>query len=378
MTAKHLAIIVGRIDREPPVGKFAIELANELVERGHRVTMLSPVGFADNLNDSVVLRTPGSRSRIAWISLMRYRRWVAKALAEHQPDHAISLLTNLPAETIVPTAGLLSARASDATVERPRLLMRLVACLSWLQPSVALARWFEKQSLASAGLKSVIALSGLMEASLQASAMHEGASIVRAHLPLNESNIEPVQATALREQLARAWGFNPAAYCIVFPFEMPGPGGIEPILRAFKPFVEQGVDAVLLLAGQSRYTHLAWIGQLGLRDRVRFVGRSDRLEEIFAASDLIASPASDDPIGWSVRPALASGKPVLTTTACGLADAAQEQGGTVLPAPVDPQQLLDAIREHHRLWQDGKTALSSPQTPSEPSVADAIESQFDV
>lgn len=145
------------------------------------------------------------------------------------------------------------------------------------------------------------------------------------------------------------------------------------MVRAFKPLIEQGVDAVLLLVGPSQYTHLAWIGQLGLRKHVRFVGKTARLDELIAASDLIASPTNDDPVGWAIRPALTSGKPIVTTTACDLAEDIRQQGGTVLPAPADPQALVQAIREHHRCWQDGETVPQSPRTPTDPPLIDVIE-----
>lgn len=149
------------------------------------------------------------------------------------------------------------------------------------------------------------------------------------------------------------------------------------MLRAFKPLIEQGIDAAMLLAGPTRYTHLAWIGQLGLRDRVRLVGKTARIEELMAASDLIACPTKYDPVGWSVLPALTADKPVITTTACGLADAVEQRGGTVLNGPPEPIPLLEAIREQHGRWQggdDGQTATQSPKSAPDSSLAQAVES----
>lgn len=376
MKPLHLAVIGGKLDGEDPVGKLAVVLANELVERGYRVTLLSPAAVEYELNDRVTLLAPYSEARRMWVGLLRYRRWVVKTLADIQPDHTVSLLTTVPAEVIVPATGLLAARIKAARHEPAPIHERLTRNLvSLLAPSVALSRRYERQAFSGETIKAVIALSDPIETEVQASPLREGATVMRAQVPIIDSAIKPSQASGHRKKLARALGLNPDAYWVTLPFRNAGLGGLEPMVRAFKPLIEQGTDAYLLLAGPTRYTHLAWIGQLGLRERVRFVGMTARMETLIAASDLVACPTSDDPVGWTVRPALSTGKPIITTTACDLAESVRQQGGTVLPAPADPQALLEAIREHHAAWQQGGENPVNPlQTPAEPPLADAIES----
>lgn len=352
MKPQHLAVICGKLDPQDPSGVVGVSLANDLVERGHRVTLLSSAAIEHSLDKRVELLTPESGSHWPWIGLLLYRRWVAKTLLDIQPVHTLSLVSTVPAQIIVPVLGL-------------------------SQPSIALSRRHEKQALSSATLKSAIALSQLIEADLQASTLQQGATIVRAHLPIPEQKIDASSASTLRNKFARAWGLSPDAYWITLPFRTAGLSGLEPMLRAFKPLIDQGVDAVLLLAGPTRYTHLAWIGQLGLRDRVRFVGKTARIEELVSASDLVACPTSDDPVGWAVLPALASGKPIVTTNACGLADAVQQRGGSVLACPPEPVSLLEAMIEQHRRWQTGEpgqAVAQAPQSPPGPTLLQAVES----
>ena len=163
---------------------------------------------------------------------------------------------------------------------------------------------------------------------------------------------------------------------MVFAFNRSGLHGLEPLLRAFKPFAEQQPQSVLLLAGPTRYTHLAWIAELGLRDRVRFVGKTDRLDLLMPSIDLAVYPTYYDPVGWGVREAIRLGRPVITTTSSDLADAVQEAGGTVIPSPAQPQDLLEALGKHHTAWQGGSadpTASAPLKMPQGQPLAQLVK-----
>jgi hypothetical protein len=87
----------------------------------------------------------------------------------------------------------------------------------------------------------------------------------------------------------------------------------------------------------------------GLAERVTFVGaRSGRdLDDCFDRADVLVHPAREEGYGMVVTEALASGLPVITTTAGGLAEAlgATSDGVTpgLLVAPADADALAGAI-----------------------------------
>ena len=130
------------------------------------------------------------------------------------------------------------------------------------------------------------------------------------------------------------------------------------------------------MAGPTRYTHLAWLAQLGLRDHVRFVGRTARLAELAAAADLVVQPTERDPAGWGIRPALQTATPIITTTACDLSGVVRQRGGTVLNSPVAPAQLLLALRERLQSLpeSDGEAPETLRPTPDSgvPTLFEAV------
>lgn len=82
----------------------------------------------------------------------------------------------------------------------------------------------------------------------------------------------------------------------------------------------------------------------GLRKRVRFLEPRDP-RDLYAVADLLVQPTFRDPCSLATLEALASGVPVLTTTANGAADALRDDyAGSVVSAG-DADHLWEALRE---------------------------------
>ncbi|MEM9345682.1 MAG: glycosyltransferase family 4 protein [Planctomycetota bacterium] len=375
MNPKHLAVICDKLDAREIVGAQAILLAHRLLERGHRVTIVARSAADPDIDPRVEQRIAGVGSRFTFIGQRRYVRWLKRALDESQYDHTVSLVSTLPAEIMAPMRGTFRGYREAMLKLQFGPLGRLKYVLAGFTPTALANAYFEKQALGDPSLSVIISLSPLIERQLQSFVTQLRVRIepARCELPSQSSTEDAV--AQLRGKLARAWGLTSEEAWIVLPFTNPQLCGFEPMLRAMKPLVEQGVDAVLLLVGQARYTHLAWIDTLGLRDRVRFVGKTAYRLEFLAASDLIVSPSSFDPSGWGVLDGLAAKTPIITTDACGLGEVVLKQGGTVIGSPADPSELLRAIRQQLAI---GQKAMKPPdQAGTEGAVgrslADAIE-----
>ena len=369
----HLAIICGVLDAQRPIGAQTIALVNDLVERDYHVSLFALSGVVDELDPRVDLIVAGSTPRRTWLAMLRYPRWVNQALANARPDCTISLLSTVPAMIMVPMTGTMRSRSRIKRSLRPGVLGQLIERLNDLQPWVASAQLLERRAMSSDTVQAFIAISPLIKTHLQADRPERELSIELASISQPTQMIRAEQALQLRGQLARAWGISGDSYWVVFPFVDAELDGFETLLRAVKPLIEQGVDAVVQLAGPTRYTHLAWIGQLRLRDRVRFVGETGMLQELMAASDLIVCPTSHDPSGWALRTALGHGKPIVTTTASGVAEDVSAAGGSVLSCPAQPVALLEAIREQHARWVRGGAVEKAPESPHEPPLAQVID-----
>lgn len=375
MKPTHLAIICGALDAQQPAGAQVIGFANDLAEHGYRVTLFALSGAGDELDPRVDLMVAGSRPRATWLAMFRYRCWLTRAIANAQVDSTISTISTVPATIMMPFNGTAFSRSRVKRSLRPGIVGQLIGRLSDLRPNTALTHLLERRAMSSSAVQTMIAISPPIKDQLQTDLKKQTLPITLARLPQPKQRVTTERAAQLREQLARAWGISHKSYWIVLPFVDARLGGFESMLRAAKPLIEQGVDAVLLLAGPTRYTHLVWIGQLGLREHVRLVGTTSMAQELMSASDLVVSPTSYDPAGWAVRPALALGKPIVTTTACGVAKEVSMAGGSVLSAPAEPDALLKAIRDQYARWDSGPMNPSSDtlEPSQEPNLVQAID-----
>jgi glycosyltransferase involved in cell wall biosynthesis len=98
---------------------------------------------------------------------------------------------------------------------------------------------------------------------------------------------------------------------------------------------------------QAALTGLA--GQLGVADRVRFLGWRDDREALLAAADVCVVPSRVEPFGNVILDAWSAGKPLVATDAAGPAATIESETNGLL-TPIDDSAALAAAIE--RLLRD--------------------------
>lgn len=367
---RHAAIICDHLRADGFAGQQALLLARHLAADGHAVSLLSAGGGATAMPPGVTHHAMGARRLLLPGWRLRFVRWQAALRHKISPHATIALTPLVPADIVVPCEGFAADHARGLRrLPRP-LAERISAWRASLSLDMILRLRAEGRALKDPTVRCCIAMSRAVRQGL---ARHDGSGRIALidAVPTPLGRVSDEQARGLRDALKRALAIPDGTALVVFPFQSARAGGIEPMLLAFRALIEAGRDAVLLLAGPTRYTHLAWIGQLGLRDRVRFVGWPDQPQQLVAAADLVVSPAGDDPAGWGVHLAVDQGRPVVTTAASGAADRARACGGAVLPLPAHPDALAQAICQ----------MLSGPNPPpaaddpgGPPSLLEAVRS----
>ncbi len=128
-----------------------------------------------------------------------------------------------------------------------------------------------------------------------------------------------------------------------------GAGGTAPvILFVGSGYDRKGVAALLAALARMQVRHAeAWIvgrdknqrryerqaHQLGIAERVRFLGAQNDVRPFYGAADVFCLPTLYDPLPNAALEALACGLPVATTTSCGVAELIQIGiNGSVCPA----------------------------------------------
>jgi len=135
------------------------------------------------------------------------------------------------------------------------------------------------------------------------------------------------------------------AFAIVYPAEFSKRKNHAELLRAFAITIRAVPEALLLLCGDGKLQKEteALADRLGLRDRVRFMGWRDRMEEVYAACDLAVSTAVSEGLPFNVIEAQLCALPVVASRIRGHTDLIEENRTGLLYRPGDVHELSDRI-----------------------------------
>jgi len=119
----------------------------------------------------------------------------------------------------------------------------------------------------------------------------------------------------------------------------------------------KNLDTVLYAAAKVPDLHLVVVGdttrspypkmaaQLGIQDRVHFLGFRQDVPDLMKAADFLVFPSRYEPFGLVVLEAMATGIPVITAATTGAAELVTPDCGFVLPDSEDTQALAEALNQ---------------------------------
>lgn len=119
--------------------------------------------------------------------------------------------------------------------------------------------------------------------------------------------------------------------------------GVSYFLKAASLLKEYQVNFMVVGDGPLREELEQEASELGLQNRVTFVGRRENIPEILATLDIFVLPSVTEGLPLTILEAMAAGKPVVATRVGGVPEAILEgKTGLVVP-PRDPEALAVAL-----------------------------------
>ena len=344
---------------------FVIAVAQALTNRGHEVCLVAGVDGGVIVPTTVAFDASTDVSRLFEWKLAAYLGWHHAKIQSLSPDSVISFSPILSGDVVIPLRGLEATRAAVESKGFEHLRSLPVRLITGRRNRAKL----ESKLLDEQDSRYWLALNPLIELELADAPSAGQVEIQRVELPPPTIAPGAISADQRRRQLARAWGVSPDSAWFVFSMAKGGrSSGFAALMLAFKSFVKQGGQARLLLTGHCRYSDLKRIAQMGLRDRVVFIGPIENHAVLYALADLFLAIADDDVGAWAARLALGLGRPVVATTRCGAADQVRERGGVVLDVPIEPAKLASVMAQHDRVASGSRSVspqigLSEPLDP---------------
>ena len=175
------------------------------------------------------------------------------------------------------------------------------------------------------------------------------------HNPLDAGRFDPARLTRMqaREQLSRP-GDEPLIGLVaqITPWK-----GQELAIRALARIAGEHPRARLLIVGEAkfvdratRYDNPAYLrdlhalaAELGVADRVEFLGEREDVVTIVRALDVALAPSWEEPFGRSVIEAMALGTPVIATDVGGPGEYIEDGVDGILLPPRDPEPWAAAL-----------------------------------
>jgi glycosyltransferase involved in cell wall biosynthesis len=201
------------------------------------------------------------------------------------------------------------------------------------------------------------------------------------------------ETSSVARDLVSAYGVDPNRIRVVVPgvdIETFSPHGPRADLELDGPVVvfcghdyqRKGLDrllqalprmptrAGLAVVGGGTHSHAGWgdaalepfrrlAGELGILDRVRFLGAQRDVAPIVRAAHVLAHPARFDVWGLAVTEGMAAGLPVVVSRTTGASELVDDRSGRVLERAADPDELaaaLDSLLDPGRRVSAGRAA----------------------
>jgi len=121
--------------------------------------------------------------------------------------------------------------------------------------------------------------------------------------------------------------------------------GFDVLIRALSSCHD--LHLLLAGAGPEQAALNALVDELGLTDRVSFLGWQDNPQAVIRAADIFVCPSRHEPFGNVIAEAFAANRPVITTASQGAVEyinTSQTQNGVIVPVD-DVDALADALNE---------------------------------
>lgn len=202
----------------------------------------------------------------------------------------------------------------------------------------------EARMFRSPGLRCVICISEMGREELKLHYQVPDERIEVIYPGVDVEKFHPRLVAQHRAPVRRSLGIGEDAFVLAYAgsgFERKGLGSSLRALAAAEP------GSHLLVLGRdrhaARFRRLA--GDLGMRDRVHFLGARDDVRPCLAAADAYIMPSLYEPFGNANMEAMAMGLPVITSTKSGAAElVGAARAGRICDA-LDIDALAGAIRE---------------------------------
>lgn len=337
----NIAVSFPGCHRRGGVERVTLECANFLHRRGHAVHLYASEWDDEQLDRGVTRHRVWSAKMPPPLRLITFANRSRSRLRETRPPPQV--LSSFGIQS--PPGGVLWVQSVhkawiELSARSRNLAGRLRQRANPFHPAVLA---LERYHFAGRRYRKLIALSPDVKADLMRlyDIPQQDIEIIPNGFLPSEFNLDRVDR--LRQSTRQRLGYGERDRVIVFAANELERKGFQPLLRAMSLLKHPSVH--LLAVGRLNRAAVAGpIAELGLADRVQFVGSSSNVTEYYAAADVFALPTQYEAWGLVLVEAMACGLPVVTSRLAGAAVAVSDgRSGYLLDDPRDPREIATKL-----------------------------------
>jgi len=323
--------------------RYAVNLSRELLKLGHQVHIFA--------NSFLEANDPAAAGllfhRVPIVNLTSAARDLSfasnfrKILQKEKFDIVNGLTRVYPVDVYRAGGGL---HGEWLAARYPSGFRRHLAFL--LDPVHLATLHLERQMLKPGNFRRIITNSKFWKSALETFGNVPAERIDVVYNGVNTSTFHPKVKELYRQETRRKLRLSDEARVILFSGNNFGPKGLGTLIKALSLLSEELADLYLLVLGRGRKEPFQRLAQKSaLSHRVIFAGFAKEPERFYGASDLFVLPTRYDPFANVCLEALASGLPVITTTANGASEIIENgKNGFILEDVQDFKALAGLIR----------------------------------
>ncbi len=328
---------------------YISDLARRFARDGHTVSLLA------NTWDASVLPSSTNFYRIAAPTGPRFLRpWkfsatCAAALRVLKPDLSIGFDKTYGQDILYPQGGLHAATQYHNGIKHDSRWKRTLARIGKrLDPTNWSYSLLERRQYFGTDRPIILVNSNMVRSQFE-----QFYGVVPGTVRVLRSAIDPLRFVTenrlrLRCEERDRWGVKPETSVGLFIATNYRLKGLAPLIRAL-PHVPRDRDFRLIVIGSPKTKPYATLShQLGVADRVNFLGFRKDPKEAYFAADFLVHPTFYDPCSLVALEALACGLPVVTTRFNGAAELLDASNGVVVSDPHNARELASAITHFTR------------------------------
>jgi UDP-glucose:(heptosyl)LPS alpha-1,3-glucosyltransferase len=325
---------------------YISDLARRLARDGHAVHLFAADWDEAALPTSTIYHRLPKPTGPRFLRPWRFAASCLEALRQHPMDVSMGFDKTWGQDVLYPQGGVHSASRAHNLLKHPPGLARLGAKLarSLDLAGISFARLERRQYLTKSP-PVILAISEMTRRHFRQYLGLSESAVRVLHAAIDPDRFAADDRPARRDVERRDWGVAPEEVVGLFVGMNYRLKGLAQLLRALThvPKDRRFRIAVIGADNYQRYERLA--NQLGVADRVKFLGfRSDPRDAYFAA-DFLVHPTFYDPCSLVVLEALACGLPVVTSRFNGAAEKLDPDCGLIVDDPHDARALAEAITD---------------------------------